>query len=84
MFEGIWYFRNKDGLLPNEQIKEDKFDVIWGNLKQGTEFKSKFLAMMPVTPYYIVVVSYPDHNKVDDLELELPIRGYVAAKRTSR
>ena len=69
------------GLLPNEEIEEDKFDEIWGEL--GNEFKSKFLAMMPVTPYYIVVVSCSDHNTVDDLELELPIRGYVAAKRTS-
>ena len=82
MFEGFWYFRNKYGLLPNEEIEEDKFDEIWGEL--GNEFKSKFLAMMPVTPYYIVVVSCPDHITADELELELPIRGYVAAKRTSR
>ena len=40
--------------------------------------------MMPVTLYYIVVVGYPDHNTADDLELELPIRGYVAAKSTSQ
>ena len=82
MFEGFWYFRNKDGILPSEQIKEDKFDEIWGKL--GTEFKSQFLAMMPVILYYIVVVSCPDHITADELELELPIRGYVAAKRTSR
>ena len=55
MFEGFWYFLNKYGLLPKEEIEEDKFDEIWGEL--GTEFKSKFLAMMPVTPYYIVVVT---------------------------
>ena len=29
MFEGFWYFRNKYGLLPNEEIEEDKFDEIW-------------------------------------------------------
>ena len=81
MFEGFWYFRNKDGLLPNEQIKEDKFDEIWE--KVGTEFKSRFLAMMPVTPYSIVVVSYPDHITADELQLELLIRGYVAAKHTT-
>ena len=23
MFEGFWYFRNKDRLLPNEEIKEE-------------------------------------------------------------
>ena len=40
--------------------------------------------MMPVTPYYIVVVSCSDHIAADELELELSIRGYVAAKRTSR
>ena len=39
---------NEHGLLPNEEIKEDTFDEIWGKL--GTKFKSKFLAMMPVTP----------------------------------
>ena len=39
---------------------------------------------MPVTPYYIVVVSCSDHIAADELELELSIRGYVAAKRTSR
>ena len=81
-FEEFLYFRNKDGLLPNEQIKKDEFDEIWGKL--GTEFKSKFLAMMPVTQYYyIVVVSRPDHITADELELESPIRGYVAAKSTS-
>ena len=71
MFEGFWYFWNKDGLLPNEQIKEDKFDKILRKL--GTKFKSKFLAIVPVAPYYIVVVSYPDHITADELELELPI-----------
>ena len=55
---------------------------MWGKL--GTEFKSKFLAMMPVTPYYIVVVSCPDHITADELQLELLIRGYVAAKHTTR
>ena len=55
---------------------------MWGKL--GTEFNAKFLAMMPVTPYYIVVVSCSDHIAADELELELSIRGYVAAKRTSR
>ena len=50
MFEGFWNFRNEHGLLPNEEIKEDKFDEIWG--KRGTEFKSKFQPTMPVTPYY--------------------------------
>ena len=44
MFEGFRYFRNKDGLLPNEQIKADKFDEIWGELE--IEFKSKFRAIM--------------------------------------
>ena len=39
---------------------------------------------MPATTYYTVVVSCPDHITADELELELPIRGYVAAKRPSR
>ena len=39
--------------------------------------------MMPVTPYYIVVVSCPDYVKAEKLEMELLIRGYVAAKLTS-
>ena len=82
MFERFWYFRNTYGLLPNEEIEEDKFDEIWGKL--GIEFKSKFLAMMPVFLYYIVVVSCPDHITADELQLELLIRGYVAAKHTSR
>ena len=38
---------------------------------------------MPVSPYYIVVVSCPDYMKADELKLELPICGYVAAKHTS-
>ena len=39
---------------------------------------------MPVAPYYIVVVSCPDHITADEFELVLPIRGFIAAKHTSR
>ena len=61
MFKGIWYFRNKDGLLPNKEIKDEKFDEIWG--KQGTGFKYKFMAIMPVTQYYIGCnLSRPYHS----------------------
>ena len=73
---------NEGRLFPSVEIKEDKFDKIWGNL--GTEFKSNFLAMMPVTLYYTVVVSCPNYMTADELELELLIRGYVAAKYTSQ
>ena len=86
MFDGFCNFRDEEGILPNVEIKEDKFDEICEI--QGTEFESKFLAMMPVTPYYIVVVSCPDYIMImitaDELEMELPIRGQVAAKHTSR
>ena len=64
------------------EIKVDKFDEIWEKLR--TEFKSKFLTMMSVTPYNIAVVSCPDYMKADELKLELPMRSYVAAKHTSR
>ena len=60
--------------MPHVEIKGDKFDEIWEKL--GTEFKSKFL-MMPVAPYYIVVVSCPDYMNADELELELLMRDYV-------
>ena len=44
------------------------------------------MAMLPVTPCYIKVVSCPDYTNLDEIQqqLELPIRGYVAAKCTSR
>ena len=68
--------------MPNVEIKVDRFDEIWEKLR--TEFKSKFLTMMSVTPYNIAVVSCPDYMKADELKLELPMRSYVAAKHTSR
>ena len=42
--------------------------------------------MMSVNPYYIVVVSCPDYMKLDEIQqqLQLPIRGCLAAKCTSR
>ena len=53
MFEGFYYYPNEDGFLPHLEIEEDKFEEIWDKL--GVEFKSKFLTMQPVTPYYIVL-----------------------------
>ena len=50
----------------------------------GAEIKSKFLRMLHVTLYYIVLVSHPEYMKVDEFEMMLPICGYIAAKRTSR
>ena len=35
---------------------------------------------MPVTPYCIVVVLCRDYMTADELELELLLHGYVAAK----
>ena len=52
----------------------------------GAEIKSAFLTMLHVTPEYIVVVSNPEEIIVDEDESEiiLPLRCYIAAKRTSR
>ena len=78
---GILVIPNVDGLLPHVEIGENEFEEIWKKL--GVEFKSKFLTLPPVTPCYIVVVS---NMKLDEIQQqrELPIRGYVDAKRTSR
>ena len=62
MLLGFRYFWNEDGLLPFVEIKEDKFDKIWEKL--GTQFKSKFLTMLLVTPCYIVDVSCPGLSRL--------------------
>ena len=40
--------------------------------------------MLPVNPYYFLVISHPEYMKVDGFEIEFPIYCYVAAKLTSR
>ena len=52
MFEGLWYFQNDYGLLPDVEIQDDKFDDIWE--KMGAEIRSKLVTMLPVTQFYIV------------------------------
>ena len=66
------------------EIEEDELEEIWEKL--GSEFKSKKFTMLSVTLYYIVVVSCPDYMKLDEIQqqLQLPIRGCLAAKCTSR
>ena len=55
----------------------------------GAEIKSAFLTimMLHVTPEYIVVVSNPAEIIVDEdaseIMIILPLRGNIAAKRTS-
>ena len=85
MFTGHWYFQNTYGALPDVEIEQDdKLEEMWG--KMGAEIKSAFLTMLHVTPEYIVVVSNPAEIIVDEdaSEIILPLRGYIAAKRTSR
>ena len=52
----------------------------------GAEIKSAFLTMLHVTPEYIKVVSNPAEIIVDEdaSEIIIPLRGYMAAKHTSR
>ena len=52
----------------------------------GAEIRSAFMTMLHVTPEYIVVVSNPAKNIVDEdeYEIKLPLRGYIAAKHTSQ
>ena len=40
--------------------------------------------MLPVTPFYIVIVSNPEEMKEDEFEMKLPLPCYISAKRTSR
>ena len=91
MFTGIWHFKNTYGVLPNEIIHGiecvrmdlDAFENMWEQM--GAELKSAFLKMLPVKPEYIVVVSGLEHLSMSETnDLELQIRGYIAAKRTSR
>ena len=88
MFTGHWYFQNTYGALaalPDVEIEQDdKLEEMWEKI--GAEIKSAFLTMLHVTPEYIVVVSNPAEIIVDEDESEiiLPLRGYIAAKRTSR
>ena len=46
----------------------------------GAEIRSKFLTILPVTPYYIAVVSNPEEMKIDEFKMTLPLRVYIAAK----
>jgi len=51
----------------------------------GEELKSAFLKMLPVKPEYIVIVSGTEHLTIlETNDFALQIRGYIAAKRTSR
>ena len=82
---GHWYFQNTYGALPDVEIEQDdKLKEMWE--KMGAEITSAFLTMLHVGPEYIVVVSNPAEITVDEgeSELALPLRGYIAAKRTSR
>ena len=60
----------------------------------GAEISSKFLTILkPVrnffpllhnmSPYYIVVFSNQEDMIVNEFEMKLPLRGYIAAKDTS-
>ena len=52
--------------MPDLEIQDDKFDYIWEKL--GAEIGSKFLKMLPVTPYYIVVVGNPEEMIADEFD----------------
>ena len=54
---GIGHFQNKNKKLscPDVEIEDDIFDEMWKRL--GAEIDSMFLTMLPVTPYYIAVVT---------------------------
>ena len=81
---GHWHFQNTYGALPDVEIEQDdKLEEMWG--KMGAEIKSAFLAMLHVTPEYIVVVSNPAEIIVDEdaSEIILPLRGYIAATRVA-
>jgi hypothetical protein len=84
MFTGLWYFPNTCGLLrgvpQNAQALEEPV------VKMADEIKSAFLKMLHVTPEYIVVLTNPEWFAFDPdtSEFVVPLRGYIAAKRTSR
>ena len=57
---------------------------MWETMR--AEIKSACLTMLHVTPESIVLVSNPAEIVVaeNESELALPLRGYIAAKHTSR
>ena len=82
MFEEFRYFQNEIRLwMKMKKISLTTFEENW---ELSSRLQVKISDQARVNPYYIVVVSYPDDIKLDELELALPIRGYVAAKHTSR
>ena len=50
----------------------------------GADIRPKLVRMLPVTPFYIVIVSNPEEMKIDEFEMTLLLRGYISTKRTSQ
>ena len=69
----------------SKKIRLTRFGKNWvlSGLVQ-IEISDDAAALLPVAPYYIVVVSYPDNMKVEELELELPMHGMLLQSTQAR